>query len=184
MDWTADQIAQLRELWPSGLTTAEMGKRLHVTKFAVIGKAHRLGLPGKPSPIRNQDYAPARAKAMVEWHAQGRPLRTKPPRPYAPPREKKALKQTFVEPTPPPNPADRYAAMGTEAKPCEFLTGAERPYKPCGDDKVIGKPFCPEHCAQSYIKIRPRQLDAAGAARMQALADNAARLQQETEQCL
>lgn len=182
MDWTADQIAQLRELWPSGLTTAEMGKRLHVTKFAVIGKAHRLGLPGKPSPIRNDDYSPARAKAMVEWHAQGRPLRTPPPKPYAPPRAK-PLKQNFPEAPQPPNPADRYLAMGTEAKPCEFLTGDARPYKPCGDDKVIGKPFCPSHCAQSYIKIRPRQMTEADAVRIRVLADNAARLQQETEQC-
>ncbi|MBB2200450.1 GcrA family cell cycle regulator [Gluconacetobacter tumulisoli] len=52
MEWTEETIARLRELWQQGLSTAEIGRQLAVTKNAVVGKAHRLGLQARPSPIR------------------------------------------------------------------------------------------------------------------------------------
>ncbi len=50
--WTDDRISKLKKLWSEGLTTGEIGKRLGVSKNAVVGKAHRLGLKSRPSPIR------------------------------------------------------------------------------------------------------------------------------------
>ncbi|GBQ86243.1 hypothetical protein AA13595_1849 [Gluconacetobacter johannae DSM 13595] len=52
MEWTEETITRLRELWQQGLSTAEIGRQLEVTKNAVVGKAHRLGLQARPSPIR------------------------------------------------------------------------------------------------------------------------------------
>ncbi len=52
MEWSEDLIARLRGLWDEGHSTAEIGRRLGVSKNAIIGKAHRLSLPGRPSPIR------------------------------------------------------------------------------------------------------------------------------------
>ena len=52
MEWTEETIARLRALWQQGLSTAEIGRQLSVTKNAVVGKAHRLGLQARPSPIR------------------------------------------------------------------------------------------------------------------------------------
>ena len=52
MDWTDAVILSLRALWDEGHSTAEIGRRLGVTKNAVVGKAHRLVLPARPSPIR------------------------------------------------------------------------------------------------------------------------------------
>jgi len=52
MEWTEETISRLRELWAEGLSTAEIGRRLSITKNAVVGKAHRLSLPPRPSPIR------------------------------------------------------------------------------------------------------------------------------------
>lgn len=49
--WTPELIRQLTELWKQGMATAEIGRRLGVTKNAVIGKAHRLDLPPRPSPL-------------------------------------------------------------------------------------------------------------------------------------
>jgi GcrA cell cycle regulator len=45
-------IRQLRSLWDEGHSTAAIGRRLGVSKNAVVGKAHRLDLPDRPSPIR------------------------------------------------------------------------------------------------------------------------------------
>ena len=52
MEWNDETIARLRELWAEGLSTAEIGRRMSVSKNAVVGKAHRLNLPPRPSPIR------------------------------------------------------------------------------------------------------------------------------------
>ena len=42
--WTEERVDQLTLLWDEGVTTAEIGRRIGVTKNAVIGKVHRLGL--------------------------------------------------------------------------------------------------------------------------------------------
>jgi GcrA cell cycle regulator len=61
MEWSDEVISQLRALWAEGHSTAEIGRRLGVTKNAIVGKAHRLDLPARPSPIRRDpDAAPVR----------------------------------------------------------------------------------------------------------------------------
>jgi GcrA cell cycle regulator len=57
MVWTDETISQLRALWAEGLSTAEIGRRLGVTKNAIVGKAHRLDLDARPSPIRRDAKA-------------------------------------------------------------------------------------------------------------------------------
>src|SRR5258707_6655170 len=52
MEWNDETIARLRVLWAEGLSTAEIGRRMGVSKNAVVAKAHRLNLPARPSPIR------------------------------------------------------------------------------------------------------------------------------------
>ena len=56
--WTPERIEALVRLWEEGVTTAEIGRRIGVTKNAVIGKVHRIGLQPRvvkelPPPRRN-----------------------------------------------------------------------------------------------------------------------------------
>lgn len=44
-DWSPEQIAKLRALWDEGLSSSEIGRRMGVSKNAILGKAHRLSLP-------------------------------------------------------------------------------------------------------------------------------------------
>ncbi len=53
-EWTPQRISVLIALWNEGLTTSEMGNRLGITKNAVVGKVHRLGLPKRGSPIKQK----------------------------------------------------------------------------------------------------------------------------------
>lgn len=54
MSWTDERVAQLKHLWGEGKTAAEIAKLLGgVTRNAVIGKAHRLKLSGRVSPIQH-----------------------------------------------------------------------------------------------------------------------------------
>lgn len=52
MSITDSVRADVQRLWATGLSTAKIGAELGITKGSVIGIAHRLGLPGRPSPIR------------------------------------------------------------------------------------------------------------------------------------
>jgi GcrA cell cycle regulator len=56
--WTPQRVAQLGDLWSLGLSTAEIGRRLGLTKNAVVGKAHRLALAPRPSPLKIKPAAP------------------------------------------------------------------------------------------------------------------------------
>ena len=51
MDWTETMIADLRADWDVGYSASVIGERNGWTKGAVIGKAHRLGLETRRSPI-------------------------------------------------------------------------------------------------------------------------------------
>ena len=63
MSWNDENVKKLKELWDQGLPTAQIGKLLGFTKNAVVGKAHRIGLERRPSPIRRTAVKPDRKKA-------------------------------------------------------------------------------------------------------------------------
>jgi GcrA cell cycle regulator len=50
--WTSQLMEQLAALWTEGHSTAEIGRRLGISKNAVVGKAHRLSLTPRPSPLK------------------------------------------------------------------------------------------------------------------------------------
>ncbi len=66
MTWTPERVEMLTRLWATGLPTAQIGKELGITKNAVVGKAHRLGLPERQSPI---GVAPKKTAKVVEMTA-------------------------------------------------------------------------------------------------------------------
>lgn len=63
MSWTDDRISTLRKLWDAGLTASQIATELGegVTRNAVIGKAHRLELKSRPSPVKTDGTKKARA---------------------------------------------------------------------------------------------------------------------------
>ena len=50
--WTAARKATLRALWAEGLSCETIAERLRISKNAAVGKAHRMGLAARPSPIK------------------------------------------------------------------------------------------------------------------------------------
>ncbi|TQL16898.1 GcrA cell cycle regulator [Zymomonas mobilis] len=60
MAWTEERIEQLKKLWEAGDTASQIAEKLgDVSRNAVIGKAHRLGLQARPSPVKNSDHGEA-----------------------------------------------------------------------------------------------------------------------------
>jgi GcrA cell cycle regulator len=65
MVWNEETIRHLRVLWAEGHSTAEIGRRLGVSKNAIVGKAHRLDLDARPSPIKRDATKPAAERLTV-----------------------------------------------------------------------------------------------------------------------
>ncbi|MBA4047569.1 MAG: GcrA cell cycle regulator [Sphingomonas sp.] len=56
MSWTDERIDTLKTMWEKGLTASQIAETLGgVSRNAVIGKAHRLGLQSRPSPVKPND---------------------------------------------------------------------------------------------------------------------------------
>ena len=49
--WTDERLDELKKLWAEGLSISQIGEALGVSRNAIAGKAHRMGLPKRPSPI-------------------------------------------------------------------------------------------------------------------------------------
>jgi len=65
MSWTDERIEKLTKMWEGGATASQIAEELGgVSRNAVIGKAHRLGLKARPSPVKANEK-PARAAPVV-----------------------------------------------------------------------------------------------------------------------
>jgi GcrA cell cycle regulator len=59
MSWTDERIERLKEMWTRGMTASQIADELGgVSRNAVIGKAHRLGLQARPSPVKPNEIVP------------------------------------------------------------------------------------------------------------------------------
>ena len=69
MSWTDERVETLKKLWIDGLSASQIAKQLgSVTRNAVIGKVHRLGLAGRATPSRpaKRPTRPARPAVVAE----------------------------------------------------------------------------------------------------------------------
>ena len=166
MDWNDDTIARLRGLWDEGHSTAEIGRRLGVTKNAIVGKAHRLELPARPSPIRRVTDAGHVARRDQVRRVNG------PTLPAADPVADAVAAAVRAEPldeapapsrhvpqlraVPPPRPAARVSTccwpIGEPGTPS---------FRFCDGGALPNKPYCQEHASLAYVKVRDRREDAA-----------------------
>jgi GcrA cell cycle regulator len=74
MAWTDERIDRLKELWSQGMTASHIADELGgVSRNAVIGKAHRLGLQARPSPVKPNEPASGAPEAPARTAPQAAP---------------------------------------------------------------------------------------------------------------
>jgi len=67
MSWTDERIETLTKMWEGGATASQIADELGgVSRNAVIGKAHRLGLKARPSPVKANEPKPAPPRKEAE----------------------------------------------------------------------------------------------------------------------
>ena len=89
MSWTEERIDTLKKMWDSGMTATQIAEELGgVSRNAVIGKAHRLGLQSRPSPVKpnepKAEAAPAAPKPAPAPAPTPRPVAAAPQAPAEP----------------------------------------------------------------------------------------------------
>jgi GcrA cell cycle regulator len=86
MNWTDERIATLTKMWESGATASQIADELGgVSRNAVIGKAHRLGLKSRPSPVKPNEEKDVKKAADPAPAAKAAPAARQGPKPKAPP---------------------------------------------------------------------------------------------------
>ncbi|MBI3441330.1 MAG: gcrA cell cycle regulator family protein [Proteobacteria bacterium] len=159
MSWTDERIALLKKMWKEGKSAAEIAKTLAkgVTRNAVIGKAHRMGLSGRPSPIKKPPEAVPKkevAKKEVKKEAKAAVKKTVVPvvtgvkhnplvREVIAPRQ--FLKEEF-----PTNGG--VALIDLTERMCKWPFGDPREdnFTFCGRGIRNGTPYCPDHAGMAY----------------------------------
>ena len=137
MSWTDERVTLLRKMWGEGKTAAEIAGTLGgVTRNAVIGKAHRLKLSNRISPIQ-QNVKPARPAApepRIVARAPARPVEARPPFAI------KAVKM-----------------IDLKERMCRWPHGDPRDddFVFCGHERVSMLPYCREHTKLAYQAARP-----------------------------
>jgi len=130
MAWTDERIELLRNLWSEGHSASQIVEKLGegATRNAVIGKAHRLGLSSRPSPVKTDSKK-----------AKTAPARKKPPKaPVVPDRitlldlRERMCKWPIGHP-------------------------GEVDFHFCGKKSVPGQPYCAMHAGMAYQAPAPRR---------------------------
>ena len=174
MEWADETILRLRALWDEGHSTAEIGRRLGVSKNAVVGKAHRLDLPARPSPIRRDGGAPRAKRPSVRRPPVAGP--TLPPLACLSEAEAASLRRRQASTRAPASvslprsvtvPAPRLQPVAPRPYgrviTCCWPIGepGTSSFRFCDEASVPGKPYCEEHAELAYVRIRDKREDAA-----------------------
>jgi len=147
MSWTDERVSLLKKLWGEGHTAAEIAKQLGgVTRNAVIGKAHRLKLSNRVSPIQ-QNRKPANKNVERKTSVE-RVVKPIVQIRKAPVKTETAVKRAET----PEKTGDLYSLMDLQPRMCRWPSGdpKEEGFGFCGDRTVAGIPYCEHHAKEAY----------------------------------
>ena len=160
MSWTDDRVGLLTKLWSEGLSASQIAGRLGgVTRNAVIGKVHRLGLSGRATTSRMKSSRP-RVRTNTARRAQQRPNFSQLGNPTF-----RSLYQGDAEPfVPAPEEieiplADRKNLQDLMENDCRWPIGDPQhdDFHFCNRHKVPGLPYCEFHAKQAFQPPQARR---------------------------
>jgi GcrA cell cycle regulator len=128
MSWTDDRVEQLKQLWGEGLSASQIASRMGgVTRNAVIGKVHRLGLAGRATP--------AAPKPKVLSHEVELPVRA----------ASFGLDRLYPG-------LDRPTVSSISGQQCKWPIGdpTAEDFHFCGQSTSTGKPYCAYHSQLAF----------------------------------
>ncbi len=174
MSWTTERVDLLKKLWMDGLSASQIAGELgEVTRNAVIGKVHRLGLSGRtkttsPTPKQRRATPKAQEPNVVESASSATP---ETPRPAAAPQthgatalkmEDEPIAAPVLQEKPKPQivPISQRATILTlNERTCKWPIGdpSKDDFYFCGQTSEPNVPYCPYHCRMAYQPMTDRR---------------------------
>jgi GcrA cell cycle regulator len=176
MSWTDERVELLKKLWNDGLSASQIAAELgSVTRNAVIGKVHRLGLSGRAkAPTPQPARAPRRATPPLQQNIASQQRAAPRSAPVIAVRGATALAVQYV--------AEPVATMEIDTRPieevvipmsrrvqimelretmCRWPIGdpTHEDFVYCGNDCDISKPYCTHHAKVAYQPSQERRRD-------------------------
>ena len=154
MGWTDERVELLKKLWQDGLSASQIAKQLGgVTRNAVIGKVHRLGLSGRAAPskpARPQFKTPRPVRVATQAPSLPRRIAEPAPASHAPPVR-------YVDETP-----GTATVLTLGAHMCKWPIGdpALESFTFCGRRTDEG-PYCQEHAQVAYQPAQAKKRSSA-----------------------
>ena len=156
MAWTDERVELLKTLWAEGLSAAQIANKMGgVTRNAVIGKVHRLGLSGRATPAKPQrGCGPMAARREEEAAPAAKPQRQEM-RPFIP--EPESIAPVVLD------SGDRTTVATIKNNMCKWPIGdpARDDFHFCGQPSPAGKSYCTYHARMAFQPPQRRERDTA-----------------------
>ncbi|HTV38233.1 MAG TPA: GcrA family cell cycle regulator [Xanthobacteraceae bacterium] len=160
MSWTDERVELLRKLWSDGLSASQIAAELGgITRNAVIGKVHRLGLSGRAKSASVGAQRPRKTRSPAHMLRIGRPAI----------RGNTALAHAYdIEVEAEPEPIDNIIPIGQRRnllelneQTCRWPVGdpGSGDFFFCGGNTVAGLPYCAYHSRMAYQPVNDRRRD-------------------------
>ena len=158
--WTDDRVERLKKLWADGLSASQIAGELGgITRNAVIGKVHRLGLSGR---------AKAPSSSVPRQRKPRAPSMFRAPRPMMRGNTALAMPAYDYEQEPEPELLENIIPIGQrctllelDSEKCHWPIGD--PGQPdfffCGGKTPNGNPYCGYHARIAYQPVTDRRRD-------------------------
>ena len=143
MGWTDERVETLKKLWLDGLSASQIAKQLGgVTRNAVIGKVHRLGLSGRATPSQPQ-------RTVFKAPRAPRPAQAAAP---VPPRRPAEPALAAPAPLAVPEAPGAATVLTLGAHMCKWPIGdpSADSFTFCGRRSDREGPYCAEHARVAY----------------------------------
>lgn len=184
MSWTDERVETLKKMWGEGQSASQIAKELGgVTRNAVIGKVHRLGLSNRATSGASKAEPKAKAAPKAEPKAKA-PAKTPAPElktePAAPPKSTLPARKQIIpagQPLPPQPSANeispealakvnevekkakKIGLMELTERTCKWPVGdpATEDFWFCGLPVQQGKPYCEAHVGVAFQPMSSRR---------------------------
>jgi GcrA cell cycle regulator len=166
MGWTEDRVELLKKLWADGLSASQIAGRLGgVTRNAVIGKVHRLGLAGRattarsrtPRPRNRVSHLPLRP-TRVQYRTNGNAALKPVFMPVEQPMVALTVVPHVVQELSMPS-ALRVHLLDLRECMCRWPIGdpQDDSFHFCGRDKLAGISYCGDHARVAFQPVTRRK---------------------------
>ncbi len=153
-DYSAARVELIKKLWAEGLSASQIAAAVgNITRNAVIGKVHRLGLSGR-SPRKPARVAiPPRPRAIILKPVLPRSKILAPVLGETPPRAPRVIPELEQAPD------GQVRLVDLKESTCHWPIGdpMEEGFHFCGRSKSSGVPYCAHHAAIAYNPAKPKR---------------------------